>query len=153
MIYENYRFVSKGKVFCHRLLSNVSGSEGRSGGWRDFPPEILHAVLENNKELAAKLYSRKTGASEHKAKMLIWKIRRDVQSYYPGILHDQACARDMEAIKTLWPFGRETILVFAVSEKEYKAGGNMTGLIKRFVLDPSGTGEYKFKKLTNNIDS
>lgn len=122
-------------------------------GWRDFPPEILHAVLENNKELAAKLYSRKTGASEHKAKMLIWKIRRDVQSYYPGILHDQACARDMEAIKTLWPFGRETILVFAVSEKEYKAGGNMTGLIKRFVLDPSGTGEYKFKKLTNNIDS
>lgn len=128
-------------------------AKAEAADWKEFPPEILHAVLENNKELAAKLYSRKTGASEHKAKMLIWKIRRDVHLYYPGILHDQACARDMEAIKTLWPFGREAILVFAVSEKEYKAGGNMVGRIKRFVLEPSGTGEYEFKKLTNNIDS
>ncbi len=96
-----------------REEANIEAAE-----WKSFDPLILKNVLRDNYDHAADLYAKQTGCTPEKAKAVINRIKRSVKAEYPGILHAQACAADMEAIKDMWPFGTDKFNMYLIFEKE-----------------------------------
>ena len=109
--------------------------------WKSFDPLILKNVLRDNNEHAADLYAKQTGCTPEKAKVVINRIKRSVKEEYPSILHAQACAADMEAIKDAWPFGNDEFDMYMIwKEKDDDEDEQIPIFSAR--LQTNGEGKY-----------
>lgn len=115
-----------------------------AAGWKSFDPLILKDVLHDKYDHAVDLYVKQTGCTPEKAKAVMNRIRKSVKTEYPGILHAQACAADMEAIKDLWPFGTESFNMYLIFQKEEDDEMETVAVLPAR-LKTNGKGEYTLK--------